>query len=138
MKTLQAYTDKAAISLSFLCLAHCLILPLLLVTLPSLTVLNLDNELFHAGMVVLVIPTSLYALGLGCKKHQRYKLLAAGFAGLALLIGAVISEELIGEFGEKALTIAGSTLIAFGHYRNYQLCRQADDNCSCPDQCSES
>ncbi|MTI12948.1 MerC domain-containing protein, partial [Sansalvadorimonas verongulae] len=70
MKTLQIVTDRLAISLSFLCLMHCLALPLLLVTLPSLTVLNLENELFHVGMVAFVIPTSLYALTLGCKKHQ--------------------------------------------------------------------
>ncbi len=137
MKTLQNYTDRAAISLSFLCLAHCLILPLLLVILPSLTVLNLDNEMFHLGMVVFVIPTSLYALTLGCRKHQHYQLLAIGFLGLTFLLGAVLGEEQIGEFGEKTLTVIGSVLIAFGHYRNFRLCQHKED-CSSMDKCSDA
>ncbi|WP_461538577.1 MerC domain-containing protein [Spongorhabdus nitratireducens] len=137
MKALQTYTDKAAIGLSFLCLAHCLALPLILVMLPSLTVLNLENELFHLGMVVIVVPTSLYALTLGCKKHKNYQLLGIGLAGLAFLLAAVIGEEMVGEFGEKALTMMGSLLIAYGHFRNYQLCRHAED-CSCAEQCIDT
>lgn len=127
MKVLQTYTDKAAIGLSFLCLAHCLALPLLLVLLPSLTVLNLENELFHVGLVAIVIPTSLYALTLGCRKHQHYRLLAIGFVGLVCLLAAVIGEDALGEFAEKGLTVTGSVLIAYGHFRNYQLCQRSGD-----------
>ena len=138
MKTSQSYTDRAAVGLSFLCLMHCLALPLLLALLPGVTILShFDNEIFHLGMVVLVIPTSLYALTLGCKQHQNYRLLKIGFAGLAFLCAAVLGEEFIGEAGEKAFTVIGSSLIAYGHIRNFLLCRQNKSEC-CDAECSHS
>ena len=70
MKTVQEYTDKFAIGLSMLCAIHCLLLPLLLVALPSISALQIENEAFHFWMLAAVIPTSLYALSMGCKKHQ--------------------------------------------------------------------
>ena len=68
MKTVQEYTDKFAIGLSMLCAIHCLLLPLLLIALPSISALQLQNEAFHFWMLATVIPTSLYALTIGCKK----------------------------------------------------------------------
>ena len=57
MKNAQALTDKFAISLSVLCAMHCLMLPILLVVLPSLTALNLQNEAFHLWMLATVSPS---------------------------------------------------------------------------------
>ena len=132
---LQVLTDKIAIALSLLCTLHCLALPLALVLFPSLLTLHLDNEIFHIGMVVAVIPTSLYALTLGCKQHKQVHLFAIGCLGLVFLVSAlVLGEALFGEFGEKVLTFIGSIVLAFGHIRNFQYCqraRQKSDSCSC-------
>lgn len=134
MKTAQMVTDKLAIGLSLLCTAHCLALPLLLVLLPSMTALQLDNEVFHFWMVVVVLPTSVYALTLGCKQHKRYQLLILGCIGLGLLILAlVLGEERIGEVGEKTLTVLGTGCVAVGHWFNYRLCfsQKKKDYCAC-------
>lgn len=104
MKTAQEVTDKLAIGLSLMCAIHCLALTTLLALLPSLVALQLDNEAFHLWMVVAVIPSSVYALTLGCKQHKRYRLLILGFMGLTLLVMAlVLGEEHIGEAGENYL-----------------------------------
>lgn len=133
MKTEQAVTDKLAIGLSLACIIHCLGLPALLVLLPSLTALQLDNEAFHFWLVFAVIPTSVFAITLGCKQHQRYRLFALCGAGLAMLIAALMLEERIGETGEQLLTVLGSSLIVLGHWLNYRLCRQQDHKgCDCP------
>ncbi|MDC9724724.1 MAG: MerC domain-containing protein [Gammaproteobacteria bacterium] len=132
METLQTITDKLSISLSLLCAIHCLALPVILTLLPSLAALQLDNEAFHYWMVLAVIPTSIYALTMGCKRHKHFRLLLIGGAGLALLVLAVVlGEEAIGESGEKILTLLGATLVAIGHFWNFRLCRQQD--CACPD-----
>lgn len=133
MKTAQMLTDKLAISLSLLCTIHCLALPIFLALLPSMAALSLDNESFHFWMVVVVLPTSLYALTVGCKQHKRYRLLILGSIGLALLIMALaLGEERIGEAGEKILTLLGAALIAVGHGFNYRLCRkQQYQDCAC-------
>lgn len=73
MRSIQAFTDKFAITLSFLCVIHCVILPFLLVLLPSLGVWQLDNEAFHSWLLIAVLPVSLYALVSGYKKHHQYR-----------------------------------------------------------------
>lgn len=133
MNSIQTLTDKTAIGLSLLCAIHCLASPLLVVLLPSLSALQLDNEAFHFWMVVAVVPTSVYALTMGCKQHKHYRLLTYGFIGLACLISAVVlGEALLGEAGEKILTVIGATIIAYGHFQNYRLCQQHKKHCDCP------
>lgn len=132
MKTIQALSDKFAIGLSLLCTVHCLLLPIALVVMPSLAAMQFANERFHLWMLLAVIPTSLIALTLGCKQHQHYRLLLLGFAGLSLLCLAVTAASIIGEAGEKILTVLGTTLIASGHLMNYQLCQQHVE-CPCPE-----
>ncbi|WP_096085116.1 MerC domain-containing protein [Agaribacterium haliotis] len=137
MKNPSIVADKLAISLSFLCTLHCLAMPLMLILLPSLAALHLDNEAFHLWMVAAVLPTSIYALTMGCKKHKRYYLLAIGAAGLSLLVLAVmLGESVLGERGEKIFTAVGSVLIATGHFLNYRLCRQSQ-NCDTHERCTD-
>lgn len=125
MKYAQAFTDKFAISLSVLCAIHCLLLPVLLIALPSLSALQLQNEAFHTWMLVTVIPTSIYALTMGCKKHQRYHLFFWGVSGLTLMILAVfLDHEIINEAGEKTLTLLGAILVVIAHYGNFRRCQK--------------
>jgi hypothetical protein len=133
MKTEQVITDKMAIGLSIACAIHCLFLPVLILMLPSIVALNLDNEAFHMWMVVAVIPCSIYALFLGCKEHSRYQLFFLAFTGLVILVLAlVLGEERIGEAGEKIMTVAGAALIAVGHWLNFRLCRANEHkDCGC-------
>ena len=134
MKTAQAITDKFAMGLSLMCAIHCLTIPLLLAMLPSMAALQLDNEAFHLWMIVAVLPTSLYALTLGCRQHKRYRLFILGSIGLALLVLAlVLGEARIGEVGEKVLTALGAGFVAVGHWFNYRLCRiEKQESCDCP------
>jgi hypothetical protein len=133
MKITQEITDKLSIGLSMLCAIHCLVLPLLLVALPSFGALQLQNENFHTWMLISVIPISIYALTMGCKKHKRYRLFLLGGAGLVLMVVAVLfGHDIGGELGEKTLTLLGAVLIVIAHFRNFRLCRKHND-CACSD-----
>lgn len=127
--------DKLAIGLSALCAIHCLVLPLVLVALPSLAVLPLGGESFHKGMVVAVLPISAFSLTLGCKQHKSKSALLLGVVGVALLVLAVLlGESYLGEVGEKGLTLLGALLVAVAHVKNQRLCKQSRDiesNASC-------
>ncbi len=137
MKNIQTFTDKSAIGLSLLCAIHCLVFPLIIVLMPSLIALPLNNEMFHVWMVVAVLPTSAYALTIGCRQHKRYRLLILGLLGLACLVLAVVLGEIfLSGACEKMLTSIGVGIIAYGHYRNYRLC-QHQENCACPGQRDE-
>jgi hypothetical protein len=83
-------------------------------------------------MVVVVIPISLYALTLGCKKHKTLSVMMTGLLGLTLLISAVVlGENYLNESGEKLLTVIGGLLVALSHYQNYTRCKQLN-KCPCP------
>ena len=116
--------DRTAIGLSVLCVLHCLALPLALIAGSSFTALWFADELFHQLLVFLVLPTSIVALMLGCKKHKTWSVLAWGFSGVCVLaIAALFAHDLVGESGEKILTVIGSILVVVGHVLNFRLCR---------------
>tara|TARA_B100000902_G_scaffold59_1_gene105 strand:+ start:1951 stop:2349 length:399 start_codon:yes stop_codon:yes gene_type:complete len=131
MRTTQEYSDKTAISLSVICLMHCLLMPSFLVLLSGYVSLSYNNELVHYAILFLAIPISFYALLTGAKNHKSYTYLVWGLIGLFTLIFAVtLGVQLWGEFGEKLITSMGAILVAFSHYKNYKLCREADcDTC---------
>lgn len=132
MNTLQLFSDKLAISLSLLCAIHCLFFPVLIVLLPSITALQLNEEAFHVWMLWAVIPTSVYALTIGCKQHQQHRVLMMGLLGILFLLLAVLLSELpLDESWEKPLTLFGAIIIALGHYWNYCFCQHQPD-CHCP------
>lgn len=118
--------DKAAISLSLLCALHCLATPVLITLLPSAIALKLDNELFHLWMLIGVVPISLFALTLGCKEHRNLGVAGAGTIGIALMCGAIIlGKDILGPFGERALTLIGAGFVTGSHIRNFIICRQS-------------
>jgi len=121
------WLDKTAISLSVVCALHCMLLPVALAFLPSLASLPMGDESFHRALVFLVLPLSLIALTLGCKRHRQWYVFAIGAMGCSvLLITAVLGHDLMGEFFEKVATIIGSSLVASSHLVNYRRCRQVD------------
>ena len=123
MQNVQALTDKAAIGLSLICVAHCLVFPLVLVLLPSVIASFLGDEIFHFWMLACVVPLSVFALTLGCRKHKYYRLVAVGALGIFSLLLAVFIGD---ETWEQVLTVSGASMIAIGHYSNYKLCRRLD------------
>ena len=129
MKLTQTTADKLAIGLSLMCTVHCFATPVILALLPSLAVLHINAEQFHLWILAVVLPTSLLALNLGCKKHKRTRYMACGVVGLAFLIIAVLLGQ---EEAEKALTLIGSAFIALAHWFNYQQCfKKNNENCPC-------
>jgi len=86
VNALQPLADKAAIGLSLLCAVHCLALPLAVALLPALVSLGFQDEKFHTWMVFIVIPLSIFALTLGCRKHRNPWVLATGATGLLALV----------------------------------------------------
>ncbi|BDF96031.1 MULTISPECIES: MerC domain-containing protein [Pseudoalteromonas] len=139
MKPTQSVMDKLAIGLSIMCTIHCFATPILLTLLPSFAALQLDNEQFHIWILAAVIPTSVLALSLGCKKHKRFRYMVSGFVGVILMVLAVTAgEALFGELGEKWLTLVGAAFIAVAHWFNYRQCLAKDDEeCPCTGSVSE-
>ena len=131
MRLTQEYSDKTAISLSALCLVHCLLVPSFLVFLSGYVSLSYNNELIHYAILFIAIPVSIYALITGVRNHKSFSFLYLGLIGIISLILAVtLGAQIWGEVGEKALTTAGALLVAISHFKNYRLCREVEcDDC---------
>lgn len=129
---LQSISDKFAISLSVLCTLHCLLIPSVVILLPSLTALHLEDEIFHIWMVFAVIPVSGYALTMGCKQHKNFRVMIIGVIGLVLLVlSAMLGHDILSESLEKLLTVAGALVLVAAHLWNYSLCRESSSECGC-------
>lgn len=121
--------DVVAISLSGLCIAHCILLPVLLLSGQFAFLTGLADEHFHLFLVAGVIPVSLIAAWQGCKKHKDANILLCILSSLVLLIlTAVFGHDVLGEQGEKWLTTFAATLLSIGHFKNYKQCKYRDCN----------
>lgn len=111
--------EKAALAASFLCLVHCLALPLLIAALPPLSRILALPESVHLWLLGFAIPASGGALVAGRARHGSALPLALGAAGLALLaLGAL---PFGGSAGETPVTVAGSLALAAAHILNRRL-----------------
>ncbi|MEA1941150.1 MAG: MerC domain-containing protein [Pseudomonadota bacterium] len=103
--------DAIGIGLSGLCLVHCLALPVLVSLGPALV--WMENGWVHLALAGLALVVSLNAMrdwppG---NKGLALKTLAATGLGL-LLLGALAG---IPELAERAITVAGASLLALSH-----------------------
>ena len=111
------WLDGVAVGLSGLCLLHCLALPFVAGALPLL--LPLAQGHLHAQMLVVVMPLSVVAIGIGHRRHRNLRIVLAAIAGLALLItGATVAHASLGVVADRLFTISGALVLATAHFYN--------------------
>ena len=126
----QYTTDKFAMALSLACAAHCFFTPSFLILTSGFLSFSVDNEFIHALILLVATPISIYALFVGYRNHKTFSFLPVGILGLFLLLSAVLlGESMLGEFGEQGWPLSVSILVAYSHFKNYNLCKNLD--CSC-------
>ena len=126
----QKVSDKVSIGISALCLLHCLLFPSFMVLLSSFISVSLNSELIHYMLLFLVVPVSSFALIVGLNNHKNSFIFFIGLSGLVILVSALFIELPIKTIsGEILLTIIGSLLITFSHYKNYKLCDHLECDC---------
>ncbi|WP_417613751.1 MerC domain-containing protein [Parasphingorhabdus sp.] len=109
--------EGAAISVSVLCLVHCLALPVLLFLLPGLLGIFVQSEIFHAAVFLVIAPFAVVAFGMGYRFHRQAVPAMLGLVGLACLAVALMPG--LGEEREFWITVTGSLLLVVGHLLNW-------------------
>tara|TARA_Y100000994_G_scaffold22501_1_gene16218 strand:+ start:100 stop:498 length:399 start_codon:yes stop_codon:yes gene_type:complete len=128
----QMPSDRIAMGLSLACVLHCFLAPSLIVLSYGVSSFNIESELIHYLIIMLTVPISIFALTLGYKNHKRVSFFVTGVIGISVLILAVImGEDILGDVGEKGLTLVGSIIVVYAHYSNYRTCQKLD--CTCHD-----
>ena len=121
----QLITDKLAVTFSMVCVLHCFFTPSFIILTSTVLSVSVNNGFIHLAILLAATPISLFALILGYKNHKIFSVLLIGMMGLFTLIFAL----LLGESGEKLMTLMGSILVSYSHFRNHQICKSLD--CSC-------
>jgi hypothetical protein len=106
--------DRVAMTLSGLCLVHCLATALLLGTLSTVGGL-LGSPVIHEVGLVLALGLGVVALGNGILTHGRFLPPSIGGLGIGVMAAALTLPH--GGF-EMMATMLGVALLATGHYLN--------------------
>ncbi len=116
--------DGIGILGSAACALHCLAAPVLLVAGTALPASFLTDESFHQMLLWAILPASTLAFGLGCWRHKDHWVLLLGALGLFGLTFPVASPHaLVGEIGERWMTVGSAGLLIAAHLRNFKRCR---------------
>lgn len=114
--------DSLGMSLSTLCMLHCLATPLLPLVATCAAADCCGREDRVHSVLALVLPAiALFAFYRGFAVHGSHGPWRRGAAGVALLVAGALGGELAGHRGEVALTVSGSLLLAFAHLQNRRM-----------------
>ncbi|MEL6754286.1 MAG: MerC domain-containing protein, partial [Pseudomonadota bacterium] len=121
----SAAVDASAITLSGLCLVHCLALPLAASSLAVAGALA-EMEWLHRGFVVAAVPLTLFAIfrGQGQPGQLGFSLVAG--LGLGLLVAGAFVEAL--HDYETPLTVVGAILLASAHAWRWHMHGRTDSH----------
>ena len=146
------WLDHLAIGMAAVCAIHCLLTPILITALPIIATSFIVHQDFHLWMIFLVLPTTIFAVFMGCRNHKDRVVLALSAIGLSVLLLALIQErtgyssnedfavssidcdtcardisaELVPMRAGAWLNAIGGVFLASAHVRNFRLCRKSN------------
>ena len=106
--------DRVGITLSGLCLIHCLAGLLLVTVLGVGGNWLLAPEIHRVGLAFAIV-VGVFTIGLGVFRHGRMGPMVLGTLGLALMTGGLFVEH---GMQEMVFTVSGVILLACGHILN--------------------
>jgi len=105
--------DLCSVTLSSLCMLHCLGLPLLTTVLPVVSQYS-DSHQLHMGMVLLALPVTVWVVLSELATRRSELFIASASSGICLMLAAVFVPAL--HSVETALTVVGSALVGGAHF----------------------
>lgn len=127
---LQSNWDRLGIVLSIVCAIHCLLTPLIILSLPIMARYYLANPFFHLVLALLIIPVGLFAFIVGYRHHHKINVLLLGIPGLVFVAVVPYAVHQLGmNLNETQYMILGSVLLISAHWINrraHQHCRKCE------------
>ena len=150
----KQFSDKLSICLSLCCILHCIALPVIILIIPSIASLWINNEKVHVILVLFAVPISLFAMAKSLRVHHNYKCISLAVIGLSLLVVAIFMHNInfgsenshiaheeathheedehghhehggIGETLETVFTVLGGLILLCAHYLNIRSIRES-------------
>jgi len=119
------YFDQLAITLSAVCIVHCLGVPLLVAFLPLAAAAFGGDGHFHELMLWLVLPTSVLGFGFGYRIHRRIGIVVLGAVGVSVIaVAALWGHAAWATPIETLVSVLGSFALALAHWWNFRDVRR--------------
>jgi len=112
--------DLVGLTLSGLCLVHCIALPVVLAVLPAVALVSHDehHHWLHIALALVLVPVAFASLLPGFLRHRRSAVLYAGALGTVAIATGAFLEASLGARLSSAMTIAGSSSLVAAHWLN--------------------
>lgn len=125
--------DRLGMFLSFICAVHCLVTPLILLSVPMLTRYYLVHPYFHWILAILIVPVGVLSFLHGFKHHGRSIVFVLGLPGLVIIATVPLFTHnlfpnLVPYYFEPAMMTVGSLLLIAAHWINRKACRNCEHN----------
>ncbi len=122
---LSKYFDRVAITLSTICIVHCLAMPFVIAVLPVAAFAFGGDGHFHSLMLWFVVPTSMLGFGFGFRVHRRVDIVLLGAAAIVTLaVAALWGHSAWDPSIEVLINVAASVVLAAAHWRNFREVRR--------------
>ncbi len=125
---MQKILDNFGLTVSAVCAIHCILLPILIILSPYIELAFFTSHEFHETLMYFILPTSLIAFTLGCRKHNDDIVKLGGICAIFVLLIAISLHE-FSEVLSVILTLFASSLLIFTHLRNRNLCEKNEYCC---------
>jgi hypothetical protein len=119
------FWDKFGIAVSFLCLIHCIAMPVILILAPTMLAVGIFQEdTTHKILIGFVILAGVLSLIPGYLLHKDMRPLILGSLGVGLMGFATFGlHQWLGHEWEALIAIPASALLIYAHYRNRKNCK---------------
>lgn len=142
----ESELDIVGMVLSVLCLAHCLVLPFVMLSLPFIARYYLSQPWMHFVLALLILPVGFRAFYLGYREHKRALVFWLGVPGLLVVSitpyffhvvlmsqqchfpGVPMQFNRAQMLSETALMVSGSLLLISAHWFNRRQCQSCHHN----------
>jgi hypothetical protein len=115
--------DKLGMALSALCALHCVITPLVILSLPIMGRYYIAHPYFHMVLGLMILPVGLFAFVTGFRHHHNLMVLFLGIPGLFVITVVPFLVHNLGfDIHEPLAMFLGSGLLIAGHWINRRAC----------------
>lgn len=115
--------DRASIIASFLCVSHCLFLPVLVAMAPFYWLQVIENEWVHMFLLLLTLPIAVAALVQGVRHHGQLSAMIVGAWGAFMLLLALLIGHDYPSW-EMPITVVGASALIIAHLGNIMISRR--------------
>jgi hypothetical protein len=129
MSLLTELPDRLGIGASWLCAAHCALLPVVLALVPALGAGWLES--WEAGFVVFAVILGTASMVTGFRRHRTFRAFWFLIPGLALLVSGVATELHGNVVWHAVVMTMGGLLVGLAHLVNLRLSHGHVHDASC-------